>query len=107
MSRPTGADVQAAFCAVVVDEWARAGVTHAVLAPGSRSTPLVVALDAEPRIRVYVVLDERAAGFVALGIAVPLIRERDWTRLARTTASMDRAAAAEAFRQHTAGRDLV
>jgi 2-succinyl-5-enolpyruvyl-6-hydroxy-3-cyclohexene-1-carboxylate synthase len=70
MTTPLAADVQAAFCAVVVDEWARAGVTDAVIAPGSRSTPLVVALDAEPRIRVHVVLDERAAGFMALGLGL-------------------------------------
>ncbi|MBV9661489.1 MAG: 2-succinyl-5-enolpyruvyl-6-hydroxy-3-cyclohexene-1-carboxylic-acid synthase, partial [Acidimicrobiales bacterium] len=63
-------DVQAAFCAVVCDEWARAGVTDAVVAPGSRSTPMVVALDEEERIRVHVVLDERSAGFVALGLAL-------------------------------------
>ena len=56
----TGApDVQAAFCAVLCDEWARCGVTDAVVAPGSRSTPLVAALDAEERRRVHVVLDER------------------------------------------------
>jgi 2-succinyl-5-enolpyruvyl-6-hydroxy-3-cyclohexene-1-carboxylate synthase len=70
MSTPSAADVQAAFCAVVADEWARAGVTEAVIAPGARSTPLVVALDAEPRIRVHVVLDERAAGFMALGLGL-------------------------------------
>ena len=64
------ADVQAAFCAVLVDEWARAGVSDAVVAPGSRSTPLVIALDADPRIRVHVVLDERSAGFAALGIGL-------------------------------------
>jgi 2-succinyl-5-enolpyruvyl-6-hydroxy-3-cyclohexene-1-carboxylate synthase len=64
------ADVQAAFCSVLVDEWARAGVTDAVLAPGSRSTPIVLALDADPRVRVHVVLDERSAGFVALGIGL-------------------------------------
>ena len=64
------ADVQAAFCAVLVDEWGRAGVTDAVVAPGSRSTPLIIALDGDPRIRVHVVLDERSAGFVALGIGL-------------------------------------
>lgn len=64
------ADVQAAFCAVVCDEWARCGITDAVVAPGSRSTPMVLALDREPRIRVHVVLDERSAGFVALGLGL-------------------------------------
>ena len=67
--RPSPGDVQAAFCATLVDEWVRAGLTDAVVSPGSRSTPLVVALDGEPRVRVHVVLDERSAGFTALGLA--------------------------------------
>ncbi|MGI8661690.1 MAG: 2-succinyl-5-enolpyruvyl-6-hydroxy-3-cyclohexene-1-carboxylic-acid synthase [Acidimicrobiales bacterium] len=62
--------VQATFCATLVDEWVRAGVTHAVVAPGSRSTPLAVALTNEPRLRVEVFHDERAAGFAALGLAL-------------------------------------
>ncbi|HUE58789.1 MAG TPA: thiamine pyrophosphate-binding protein, partial [Acidimicrobiales bacterium] len=67
---PAAPDVQAAFCGVLVDEWARAGLTDAVVAPGSRSTPLLLALDADARVRVHVVLDERSAGFTALGLAV-------------------------------------
>ena len=70
MTEPAAADVQAAFCAVLVDEWARAGVADALVAPGSRSTPLVMALDRDPRVRVHVVLDERSAGFVALGMGM-------------------------------------
>lgn len=66
----SGPDVQAAFCAVLCDEWARAGVTDAVVAPGSRSTPMLAALDAEERIRVAVALDERSAGFTALGLGL-------------------------------------
>lgn len=62
------ADVQASFAAVVVDEWVRAGLTDAVVAPGSRSTPILVALAADGRLRTHVVLDERSAGFVALGL---------------------------------------
>lgn len=55
---------------VLVDELARHGVRHVVLAPGSRSAPLAYALasaDSEPRLHVRV--DERVAGFTALGLA--------------------------------------
>src|SRR5439155_16618491 len=61
---------QATFCATLVDEWIRAGITHAVIAPGSRSTPLTLALAARPELRVHVAHDERVAGFCGLGIAL-------------------------------------
>ena len=62
---------------VIVDELARAGVTDAVLAPGSRSAPLAFALhqaDAEGRLRLHVRIDDRSAGFLALGLAKPSSR---------------------------------
>ena len=64
----TAGEAQATFAATLVDEWARAGVRHAVVSPGSRSTPLAVALDADDRIAVHVFLDERSASFCAVGI---------------------------------------
>ena len=69
MTDASGA-AQATFCATLVDEWVRAGVAHAVIAPGSRSTPLASALRARPELRVHVVHDERAAGFCALGVGL-------------------------------------
>jgi 2-succinyl-5-enolpyruvyl-6-hydroxy-3-cyclohexene-1-carboxylate synthase len=57
-------------CALVlVDELARCGVTDAVLAPGSRSAALAMTLHDDPRIRLHVEIDERSAGFLAVGLA--------------------------------------
>ena len=52
-----------------VDELARCGVRHAVTCPGSRNAPFLVTLAAEPRVEAVSILDERSAGFFALGLA--------------------------------------
>ncbi len=62
--------MQATFCATLVDEWVSLGVTHAVVAPGSRSTPLALALVVRSELAVHVVHDERVAAFVALGLGI-------------------------------------
>ena len=57
---------------VLVDELVRGGVREAVLCPGSRNAPLSYALyaaDQEGRLRLHVRIDERSAGFLALGLA--------------------------------------
>lgn len=67
-------DVQATFCEVIVNEWIRQGVRHAILAPGSRSTPMALALTRAKRLdsslTVDVFHDERGAAFAALGTAL-------------------------------------
>src|SRR6476619_1100931 len=72
--RPPPEDVATTFCATLADEWSRAGVTDVVVAPGSRSTPLALAVAEHPRLTVHVHHDERSAGFMALGLG--LIGER-------------------------------
>lgn len=62
--------VQATFAATLVDEWARAGLDRAVICPGSRSTPMALAVSADDRFVVNVILDERSAGFFALGLGL-------------------------------------
>ena len=52
-----------------VEELARCGVRHAVTCPGSRNAPIVLALAARGDIECVSVIDERSAGFVALGMA--------------------------------------
>ena len=58
---------------VVVDELIRGGVRDVVLCPGSRNAPLAFALqdaDRAGRLRLHVRIDERTAGFLAIGLAV-------------------------------------
>ena len=59
----------AALLRAFTNELVMAGVRDVVICPGSRSTPLALALRMTPRLRCRVLLDERAAGFFALGMA--------------------------------------
>jgi 2-succinyl-5-enolpyruvyl-6-hydroxy-3-cyclohexene-1-carboxylate synthase len=53
----------------IAQELVESGVTEVVVCPGARSTPLALAARAHPELHVRVLLDERAAGFFALGLA--------------------------------------
>lgn len=64
----TVANPSTALALVVVDELVRNGVTRFVMAPGSRSTPLVLAAASHPDVVLHVEVDERSAGFFALGV---------------------------------------
>jgi 2-succinyl-5-enolpyruvyl-6-hydroxy-3-cyclohexene-1-carboxylate synthase len=64
----TGAAATTLWARAFVDELARAGVSDVIVAPGSRSTPLVMAFAADGRFRMRVHLDERSGAFFALGM---------------------------------------
>src|SRR4051812_33042510 len=53
----------------LVEELRRCGMTHAVTSPGSRNAPLILTLAEQDGIEAVSVLDERSAGFLALGLA--------------------------------------
>lgn len=60
-----------ALAQVLVDELVRCGLTDVVVAPGSRSAPLAIAAHAahaNRRLRLHVRVDERSAGYLALGL---------------------------------------
>lgn len=58
-----------ALASAFAEELARCGLRHAVLSPGSRSTPLALALWRQAEIKTTVIVDERSAAFFALGAA--------------------------------------
>jgi 2-succinyl-5-enolpyruvyl-6-hydroxy-3-cyclohexene-1-carboxylate synthase len=94
------------------DELARCGLRHACTSPGSRNTPILLSLVREPRIRCWSHLDERCAGFFAVGAAkasgtpvamtctsgtaaanfVPAVLEAYWARVPLIVLTADRPA---------------
>ncbi len=74
-----------AVCRALVEDLLDAGVREAVVAPGSRSGPLAIALAAADRagaLRLHVRVDERTAGFLALGLAKS---SRSWVPVVTTS----------------------
>ena len=69
-SVPSPSEVQATFAATLFDEWIVLGLRDVVVCPGSRSTPLALACADRAELAVHVRIDERSAGFFALGRAL-------------------------------------
>src|SRR3954468_13940414 len=89
---------------VLVDEFVRCGMTHAVTCPGSRNAPIALTLAAQEGLSTVSVVDERSAGFVALGIAKASGKPVAITTTSGTAAANLMPAVVEA---HEAGVPLV
>lgn len=70
-SRPgrEAGDLNRRWAEALIGELVSCGVRHAVVCPGSRSTPLALACADHPGLKVWSILDERSAAFFALGLA--------------------------------------
>ncbi|MDE0182882.1 MAG: 2-succinyl-5-enolpyruvyl-6-hydroxy-3-cyclohexene-1-carboxylic-acid synthase [Caldilineaceae bacterium] len=97
MDCAAGSNPNLLFAETVVDALVCAGLRAACLAPGSRSTPLALAVDAHPGIEAFIHLDERSAGFFALGLAQATARPIALLSTSGTAAVEFHAAAVEAL----------
>ncbi|MGI8730695.1 MAG: 2-succinyl-5-enolpyruvyl-6-hydroxy-3-cyclohexene-1-carboxylic-acid synthase [Solirubrobacteraceae bacterium] len=93
---PAGPDTHLLLRAFV-DELARCGVREACTSPGSRSTPIVLALVRETRLRCFSHIDERCSGFFAVGAAKAACRPVAITCTSGTAAANLAPAVIEAF----------
>lgn len=57
------------YLGAFVDELTRLNVCDVVISPGSRSTPIALLMEQHEGMNTYLHVDERSAGFFALGIA--------------------------------------
>ena len=69
MKRPERSNLNSLFGYMVARVLAERGLRHTVICPGSRSTPLTFALSRRPEIELIPALDERSAGYFALGLS--------------------------------------
>lgn len=83
----------------LIRTWVACGLTHAVVSPGSRNAPLVLALASHPSLEIVVALDERSAAHVALGMGLQSGRPAVVVSTSGTAAVNHGPAIAEAFYQ--------
>ena len=62
-------DIQSSFVSEFVDSLVQLGIRDVCVCPGSRSTPLALTFRRDPRIKIWMHVDERSAAYFALGIA--------------------------------------
>jgi 2-succinyl-5-enolpyruvyl-6-hydroxy-3-cyclohexene-1-carboxylate synthase len=79
------------------DEFGRCGMQHACTSPGSRNAPIIVSLVREPKLQCWSHLDERCAGFFAVGAAKASGRPVALTCTSGTAAANLAPAVIEAF----------
>lgn len=84
------------WASLIIEELWRCGVRRCCISPGSRSSPLALALARHPRIECIVHFDERAAAFHALGLARATGETTAWITTSGTAAANGWPAAAEA-----------
>lgn len=87
-------------CRVLLDVLTSQGLRYAVVSPGSRNAPLLMAIAARPQIKSRVVTDERTAAFVALGMAIATNRPVMLCCTSGTALLNYAPAVAEAFHRH-------
>lgn len=87
-------------CRVLLDVLTAQGLRDAVVSPGSRNAPLLMAIGARPQIKSRVVTDERTAAFVALGMAIATNRPVMLCCTSGTALLNYAPAVAEAFHRH-------
>ena len=63
----SGLEITSLWSSIVIEELIRQGAEFFCISPGSRSTPLTVAVARNPKARWKMFADERSAGFFALG----------------------------------------
>lgn len=92
-------DTASAMVCEVLDVLAGQGLRDIILSPGSRNTPLAIAIEARPELRCRVVSDERTAAFLAMGLSIASQRPVALACTSGTALYNYAPAVAEAFQQ--------